>query len=259
MSKSTEIAVISDDGGPDMFPALYVEEGSDLSEALQENFGGEGIQPGDLERVTVPAGGALSWEVPTIDGEGDSVKTLEGVIVSWARPRAYWDRDLEETGGGQPPDCTSDDGVHGSGMYGPGSEDNPTGACETCPMNEWGSGRDGRGKACKEMRVLYLLQEGNVLPVTVTLPPTSIAPLRRYMLRLANQGIPYYGVVTKLALEKVTGQYTYSVVKPSIASRLDKTVQGRAKEYGEMIRGAVSGTAAQDASAAQSEAITGEG
>lgn len=230
------------------YPVL-LEHSGEFADVIRENFGDEGVQPSDLDRITIPAGGALSWAVPTIDGE-DAVKEIEGIIVAWQSPRAYWESRLEDSGGGQPPDCASDDSKFGNGAYGPGSESNPSGECAVCPMNAWASADDGKGKACKEMRLLFILQPQGVLPVTVALPPTSIQPLRKYFLRLASAGVPYYGVTTKLGLKRVTGQYTYSVVEPRMGSRLDVSHQDAAKVYGESIKKSMGTRVARDASQA---------
>lgn len=265
MAKSEESStdLVAADEAAERFPALIGESGAEFRAMLEENLGGEGLRPGDLDRIKMPAGGGLAWEVPTIDGE-DSVKELEGIIVTWQSPRSYWRESLDDTGGGQPPDCASTQGVFGDGEYGPGSDENPSGRCDQCPMNEWGSADDGRGKACKEQRLLYLLRENSILPVLVALPPTSIQPLRKFMLRLASEGIPYYAVTTKLGLNRVSGEkFTYSVADPKLGKRLSPEVAAAAKEYGEKLKAMASTVAAsvargEDAVTVEAEVDTEE-
>ena len=161
-------------------------------DAIRENIGNDRITDRDLDRITVPLGGGLNWTVPTLEGE-DSAKTLDGIIVHWTSPRAYWATGME-VGGNTPPDCSSRDGDVGYGQ--------PGGACHLCPLNEWGSAEGGSGKACKEKRMLFLLRTTDLLPIVIQAPSTSIQPVKKYLLRLASQGMPYWSVVTRLTLEK---------------------------------------------------------
>ena len=82
------------------FKALEVDTG-ELLEIIRENMGNDRITERDLDRVTMPLGGGLSWTVPTLEGE-ETVKSLEGIIVHWTAPRAYWQESMEESGGGHP-------------------------------------------------------------------------------------------------------------------------------------------------------------
>lgn len=236
VAASKDVALTSDTIS--QYPVLSPDSSdSALTEIMDENMGSDGVQFFDLDRITLPAGGGIAWEVPTLDG-ADSLQSLEGIVVAWRAPRAYWAEALEESGGGQPPDCSSQDGVIGVGAYGVDSETNPEGRCDKCPMNEWGSGRDGRGKGCGESRQLFMLLPGRNLPVTVSLPVTSIAPFRKYMLRLAGEGIPYYGVITKLGLKKTetSGGIKYSVVEPKKGETLDAAGRAAAKSYGDTLK-----------------------
>lgn len=236
---STEVATVS--GGSENYPILS-DDGGGIAEILEENFGGDGINQGDLDRVKIPAGGGTTWEVPDLEAEDGlrSERALEGVIVAWQKPRTYWATKAGD-GDPQPPDCSSPDSEIGMGLYGPGSAENPTGECATCPMNEWGSavsddGKPGRGKACKEQRLLYLLQPHGILPLMLNLPPTSIQPLRKYLVRLASARIPYYAVSTKFTLKKETaGSNNYSTVVPSMGERLSPEQAKAAKALGESI------------------------
>ena len=69
------------------------------------------------------------------------------------------------TGGNQPPDCCSFDGVTGEGE--------PGGACRKCPLNQFGSGENG-AKACKNRRRIYVLREGEIFPLLLSLPTGSL-------------------------------------------------------------------------------------
>lgn len=229
---SSEISTI--DEAADLYPVLA--ETNDLAEIMEANVG-ESMTEFDLDRVKIPSGGGTTWEVPTLEGE-ESVKKLEGIIVHWKAARAYWAEDFEASAGGTPPDCASRDGIHGSGTFGEGSEHNPSGLCDTCPMSKFGSAENEIGQACKQMRQLFLARENEMLPLVVTLPPTSIKPVRQYFLRLAGKKVPYYGVISGLELAKATNRsgIQYAQVKPSVVQVLDPTIAAKARDYGDAIR-----------------------
>ena len=93
---------------------------------IQENLGNEKMTDQDLDRIILDG---LSWRVPTLEGE-ESVNSLDGIIVHWTTPRAYWRTSLDDGGGSAPPDCFSPDGEYGTG--------DPGGDCFACPFNQWG-------------------------------------------------------------------------------------------------------------------------
>lgn len=225
MAKNTEVAMPDD-----QFPVLF--GGANMSRVMEENFGPDGVRPEDLDRINLPAGGATSWEIPSLSGM-DTEKALDGIILHWTRPRTFWKTSIEDGGGGSPPDCFSNDGDVGIGAYGPGSELNISGACQTCPMDQWGSDPSGgRGKGCREGRLLYMLRPNDVIPVAVGLPVSSIQPLRKYFLRLASASKSFYEVVTRLELErKEDGGMRWSVVVPSVAAELNAEQTEAARNF----------------------------
>ena len=95
------------------FRALAINT-KEILATIRENVGNEQITDRDLDRVTMPLGGGLNWAIPTLDGE-DSLKSLDGIIVHWSAPRAYWTSGMDEGGGSSPPDCSSSDGERGQG------------------------------------------------------------------------------------------------------------------------------------------------
>lgn len=180
----------------------------EVLEILEENM--QGVTP-QFDRVKIPSGGGLAFEVPGDDPENpDTVKELEGVILDHYPVNAYWSRRF--TGENNPPDCSSLDGKIGTAP-----EDSPVPwaggmqDCSTCPFNQWRtatdeSGNKTNGKACKNMHRVYLLREGEIFPVLLTLPPTSVPHITSYMARLSGKLQRYYGVVTKVKLKKATNK-----------------------------------------------------
>lgn len=233
------------------------ERPDDLALILRENVGDGRMTPFDLDRVKVPTSGGRTWLVPTLDGDKDE-RALEGVIVAWREPRAFWEGAF--SGGGNPPECSSVDGVIGQGTYGIGSELHGDGQCRTCPMAAWGSkvdekGQATRGQACKQMRLLFLLPADALLPFAIFCPPTSIAPVRKYFMRLSAQGIPYYGVVTSLALDKATnaGGIDYSQVVPTMAGRLSTDDRETVRRYSAQLQATLDAVVLTSADVADDE------
>jgi hypothetical protein len=222
------------------YPALNPEASADFLEVMAENFGENGgMQASDLDTIIIPAGGGSHWMIPSLDGD-EPEKVLEGIIVAWAPSRRYWEKGLDDKDTEKgPPQCSSDDGMHGNGEFGPRSALNPTGECESCPMNQFGT-LDGKdGKACKEYRMLFMLRPETVLPVQVQLPVTSIPAIRKYFLRLSSNALPYYGLVTRLGLEQIKSAFDYSRVVPEAGDRLSKEERAAAKAYGATIKAAM--------------------
>ena len=155
-------------------PAM-VETGDFSSEDLAEDY--EGLQL-SFQRIKIPAGGALQFELPGDSPEDpDYTKTLEGVIIYNHQACAYWPEGSEFDDDATPL-CSSVDGKTGFGE--------PGGACAVCQMNQYGTATDKngnatKGKACKNMRHLYLLRDGEYMPILLALPPTSLRPFSDFM------------------------------------------------------------------------------
>ncbi|SHO54163.1 hypothetical protein [Anaerocolumna xylanovorans] len=155
-------------------------------------------------RVKIPAGGALQFEIPGDDPENpDYKKYLEGVILFNHASCAYWlDGEMDDN---TAPLCSSVDGKVGIGE--------PGGTCAVCALNRFGSGENGKGKACKNMRILYLLRDGEYMPLQITLPPTSIKPFNDfYSAVFAARRRGTCGSIVQIGLKRVeNGTNTYSV------------------------------------------------
>jgi len=196
------------------YPAL-VGAGGAMSEAMKTNMEGETLSVFDLERVRVPSGGGIAWEVLDEAGEPQPVKALDGIVVFTKLGRSYWAKGIDESGGGSPPDCSSPDAVRGVGK--------PGGLCHDCELAQWGSAGDGgRGQACSQRRFVFVLREGATLPTVISVPPTSLKPLKKWLFALANRGVPYFGAVTRFSLEKTKNAagIEYAQVKPSTVRTL---------------------------------------
>ncbi len=177
-------------------------EGNFTQEELSEDMDGVQMR---LPRVKIPAGGTLQFEIPSDDPENpDYTKALEGVILYHHLNNAYWPEG-SEFDDSTAPLCASMDGKLGVGE--------PGGVCAACALNQYGTASGGAGKACKNMRTLYLLRSGEFMPLQVTLPPTSLKPFNEF----SNQSFlmrrrASFGSVVQIGLKKMSnGSNDYSV------------------------------------------------
>jgi hypothetical protein len=217
MAGKNEVATI-----PASEYAVMQYKAEDVLDIIKESLGNDRLRATDLDRITVPTGGGRLWTVPTLEGE-QNVSTISGVVLVWKQQRAYWQSAYD--GGNVPPDCYSDDDVMGHCAIESGL--NLGGECASCPMSQWGTkrGQDGnasKGQACKQIRQLYLLRSDSLLPVAISVPPTSLSAVKKYFLRLAANGLKPSAVVTALTLTKVKAQNVpeYSQITLAMESRL---------------------------------------
>ena len=73
--------------------------------------GEKGLAGDFLPRVTIPGGEGRQWLVKGLRGE-ERFDELTGVIVHQQTSRTYYASAY--SGGGKPPDCSSNDGITGS-------------------------------------------------------------------------------------------------------------------------------------------------
>ncbi len=171
----------------------------DLNAAMNEELNGLDMS---FDRIKIPAAGSTIFEVPgEVLGETDAVKEFTGVIL-YHHPLYSFYRE-KYTGGNNPPDCGSYDGVTGTG--------NPGGICKNCLLNQFDSGENG-GKACKNKRRVFLLRENEIFPLILTLPTGSMKEFGQYMKRLLGKGRKSNSVLTRFSLKKAVnaGGIAYS-------------------------------------------------
>lgn len=172
-------------------------------------------------KAKVGAGGVKVFTVT--NGSKDIImQTIKGIIVAHHKSYALFKTvESEDENMNTPPICSSVDGITGVVR-----ETGECRDCETCPYNVFGSA--GKGKACKNMHRLYILVEGCPIPVTLTLPPTSLDLWRNYALMdVAAAGLDMTEVVTEFSLtadENEAGQ-PYCIVNFKIAGKVKPEVK----------------------------------
>lgn len=229
---------------PINFQLPAVVDSSFTSEDLADDM--DGLQM-SFQRIKIPSGGNLVFEIPTDDPENPNYeKTIEGVLIFHHDANAYWPEGSEYDENTAPL-CSSLDGKQGIGE--PGSH------CAMCAMNQYGTASEGRGKACKNMRMLYLLQSGECVPIQISLPPTSLKPFKNFI----NQAFllrrrPSYGSVIQIGLRKEnTGGNDYSVATFRLVENFEGEQLAQIRSYAEGFKEQIKLTLKQRAETAKEQ------
>lgn len=154
-------------------------------------------------RVKIPGGGVPQFKMPGEDPDHPTyVSEIEGIILYNHDANAYWPEGSEYDDN-TPPQCQSMDGKQGCG--------NPGMLCASCGYNQFGT--SGKGKACKNMRMLYILRDEEFMPLQLALPPTSIRPFKNFAgMAFGLRRRPMYGSLVRIALKPVSSNgFDYSV------------------------------------------------
>lgn len=179
--------------------------------------------------IKMPSGGMKAFNV-TEPGEEEAEPMkppFEAVIIHSHKQNTRFVGDM---GDGQPPACSSNDGKFGF--------DAQTGEridCETCPHNQFGTGAGCVGKACKNSRRIYLLRPGDVFPMVLSLPATSLRAYDMYVAKCILGGKPLHGVVTSVGLKEAQNRGGVKYYAPTFeaASALNKADADAIKAYAE--------------------------
>ncbi len=181
-------------------------------------------------RIKIPGGGNLQFEIPGDDPENpDYTRYIEGVILYNHDTCAYWPEGAEYDENVTPL-CSSVDGKVGHGA--------PGGVCAACALNQYGSDPKGKGKACKNMRNLYILQSGGYMPILLSLPPTSLRPYSDFITTaFAARRRPIYAGVVQIGLKRAdNGSNVYSVATFRLLQRFEGDELLQIKQYADGFR-----------------------
>jgi hypothetical protein len=267
-TKTTGTALATIDAVTENYPVVFEDTGEgSIVDLIEENLGGQALRQSELPRYKVPSGGGRVWT--SSDEDADPQQTIKGVVVFVGTPRAYFSKSIEERAAAKDenkaPDCSSPDGKLGIGEYGAFDYDpntretipkatpnpqNPTGACETCPLAKFGTAKQGEGMACKMREAWWVLEEDAVVPAQVQVPASSLKASRAYRVgQTLKKRAVVGGVVTELGLKKATNKAgtDYSEVTFAVADVLPKEAAARFKEYGAQMKQLLVDTAYADA------------
>lgn len=213
-------------------PVLTDPEG--VADVMAVNMEG---MAASFPRIKFPSGGMLAFEVPSDEG-ADVAKELVGVIIDQVSSNTYWSQ--KYTGETNTPDCFSPDGKIGTRSPGaklPWSGDRME--CSRCPLNQYGS--EGKGKACKNMRKIFMVREHEILPLEIMIPPSSLREWQNYTVQLTTKVKPLDGVVTRIKLKKAVsaGGIEYSQAQFSKAADLTPDERIAIRKYAQSLRAVI--------------------
>jgi hypothetical protein len=217
---------------------LALRPDSDVREALVANLGpGETLQASDLPRVPTPAGGGRMWGWTDSGNNEQSAKSIDGVLAYYGVRGTLWGS--EEPQGKVSPVLVTYDLITAVRMnddIGDLDED----VLESCrtgdrtydwqrlPYNQYGTSKSGRGKRCKESRLLAILRENEAWPLLVAAGPGSLKTVVPFVKRLP---VPHFRATVSLTLDKIenAGGQPYSQIVPKLTGTLSR-------EEGELVR-----------------------
>lgn len=227
ISTAKNYPAITHEQAMEQFP--LIANGQEAVEVFRENMAGQGVGMFDLTVIKVPSQGMTVWEVPTINGSTNP-KFIEGIVLGIQRRRAYWS---DPNPSGMPPDCGSSDMETGVGT--------PGGECAKCPFAQFGSARDGsgkerRGQACRENKMVAILLPGDNMPSIIKVPPSSLKAMIQFQTRMP---VRFSGAVCRFGLKKESSAdgIPYSEIVPEFVAALPPEDAKLVRDFASLISG----------------------
>lgn len=186
--------------------SLMAKEAEAIRSKIASIGGGDRIQSSKKGTIVLPDG-----------SEGDSVDI---VIVDFLSVNLYYDRPYDKDVI-VPPACFAIGAEPSLLTPSTNSPAKVSETCAACPMNQFGSNVNGKGKACKNTRLLAVCPDdatSDNAPIwTLSIPPTSIKVFDAYVASLAvkHKTVPL-GVVTRLSQNPASDfvSFCFNVVRP---------------------------------------------
>lgn len=162
----------------------------------------------------------------TVDFNGQTIPApfIDTVIVkaSGVISKVWYENGYQE-GNSAPPDCLSTNGIVPVAT----SPKKQAPACSVCPRNQWGSGKEGKGKACADAKRLAVAPINDLRPESLMLlrvPPASLRALKQYGDSMTRRGFPlYYRYGTRFSFDAAES-YPKFVFQPVRAMSHDEAV-----------------------------------
>lgn len=208
-----------------------LSEESPMLEIMRENMiDGDSFSEQHLIRVKTPSGGALTWEIPNVNGP-EFTREIEGLWLFQRKEGVLWPT-LETTTGKRPVLQTTDLKV--ASMQIPEDEVPPEMLKAIKPFEispgiyRWkelpymqnGTGKNGVGTWAKETRRLFILRKQDMWPLVVSVGPGSRKPFDKFVAQL---DCVYHRCIIGLTLREEiskTGQ-KYSQIVPAKKGTVD--------------------------------------
>jgi hypothetical protein len=122
------------------------------------------------------------------------------------------------------PTCYSNDGVA------PASDaaEKQSAKCMNCEHNAWGTGNNGKGKACSDsLRLAISFVDSINDPILLRVPPASLKAVTEYAAFLSRKGAPMEGLVTKIKFdsEEATPKLQFSALRYLTKEQYDEVME----------------------------------
>ena len=212
-----ELALIKD-------PAAYLPSAEELKEITEELKGV--LTRSMLGTIQIANGGACCFKVkePGADEATPGIQAIDGMILAFHPTNVLWGSDYGRREQGEMPKCRSMDGVTGTIL-----ETGEIRQCASCPHNRFVDGR----KQCTNEMQLYIMREGDLVPMLFSLPPTAMKYFNKYLVRCRlTERVPMFSVVTRITLKNEQGQSgEYSVPVFTPVGKLPREEAARMKDY----------------------------
>lgn len=177
------------------------------------------------KRIAAPSGDRIRFNANRsfITPDGLEGTELEVVIVDFISTNMFYEEDFDRDNP-QSPICFAFGSEPAILVPSPNSPSKQAPTCSACPNNQFGSARNGKGKACKNTRLIAVMPAHAALddpanaPIWImSVPPTSIKAFDKYVHELAvKQRTVPVGVVTSVTLDPASAFAAprFNVVRP---------------------------------------------
>ena len=196
------------------------------------------------KRIAAPTGDRIRFNANRafITPDGMEGETLEVVIVDFVSSNLFYDGPFDRDNP-QPPGCFAIGPEPPLLVPSPNSPNKQAETCSSCPNNQFGSALTGKGKACKNTRLLALMPASAIdsddeAPIWImSVPPTSLKAYDSYVHLLAakHKTVPI-GVVTEISLDPANtfASPRFRVVRPLQPKELGPFMERREEANGRL-------------------------
>jgi hypothetical protein len=204
----------------------------DLGAIIVANVGDRGLTVTNLDRALNPSSKATEWEIPTLEGDPEKTDTIKGVIVFHKLSRARWPGAYK--GGGDPPVCSSKNGIFAEG--------DPGGECNKCPYAKFSKDADGNDvkPACRIVKQLFIRRPGDLLPLVVNITAVNLPLVDSYLFKLLNKQKMFSSVVTTIHNTSEVSNSGFPYAKTNFSTSADdflpEDLAAEMVEYTELIK-----------------------
>lgn len=175
-------------------PAVYSEEALRLAEALKGKLG---APSGNKIRITQ----SKKFRLPTGEESGGPI---DCVVIDFISKNEFYSKGFSKDDMG-PPDCFAISDNPSVMVPSKNSPDKQAETCSSCPNAQWGTGPNGKGKACKNQRLLAVMPVNGIEEDsglwTLGVSPTAIKGFDNYISGLLAKRIAPISVITEVSFD----------------------------------------------------------